>query len=87
MVKKDTILAKITGHSDGCTNSPDFNFYECCSEHDWYYSKNSDEPRFIADLILSYCIYKKGHKLLAIIYFLAVRQYGKSHYIAMGDNS
>lgn len=87
--KKITVLAKVTGevNSDGCTHSPDFNFYPCCAEHDWYYSKESDVPRFMADLTLAYCIYKKGHTIKAVIYFIAVRKYGKSHYEAYGDAS
>lgn len=88
MKKNNTVLAKVLGkETDGCTNSPDFNFYPCCAEHDWYYSKNSDEPRFIADLRLAYCIYKKGHRYLSIIYFIAVRKYGEEHYEGVGDAS
>jgi hypothetical protein len=88
MAKKDTVLSKITGHqSDGCTNSPDFNFYECCAEHDWHYSKNSDYPRFLADLELALCIIKAGHPALAILYFYSVRKFGRSYYVAMGDSS
>ena len=86
--KKNTVLAKVLNKkSDGCSNSPDFNFYDCCSEHDWYYGKSSDLPRFIADLILAYCIYKKGHRYLSLVYFIAVRRFGKSHYEAMGDKT
>jgi len=86
-MKKNTVLAKIMGASDGCTHAPDFNFYDCCAEHDFYYSKNSDEPRFLADLKLAYCIYKKGHILLALIYFSFVRRFGAEHYEASGDRS
>jgi len=83
---KKTVLAKIL-NSDGCTNAPDFDFYECCAEHDWHYSENSDEARFIADLRLAYCIYKKGHLLTALIYFSAVRRFGSAYYKGMGDAS
>jgi len=80
--KTDTVVAKITGKnvSDGCTNSPDFNFYPCCAEHDWYYSNNSDIPRLHADILLFLCIYKSGHTVLALFYFYMVRKFGESHY-------
>ena len=86
-MKKNTVLARIKGKSDGCTNSPDFNFYPCCAEHDWYYGEDSDVPRFIADLILSYCIYKSGHYFLSITYFVAVRRFGRKYYKGTGDIS
>jgi len=65
--------------SDGCTYSPDFDFYHCCEEHDWYYH-TGDISRKIADKKLRECIRKKGYIILPWIYWAAVRAFGRRRY-------
>lgn len=66
--------------SDGCTNSPDFNFTRCCEEHDYHYSRH-DITRAEADKILRKCIQRKWKGiLLPWIYWGAVRIFGRRHW-------
>lgn len=61
--------------TDGCSNSPDFNFKDCCKTHDFHY-RNFDITRFEADKELLKCIKKKGWKVLPYVYYYAVRLFG-----------
>jgi hypothetical protein len=68
--------------TDGCTMSPDFDFRECCVRHDYdYYDQ---VPRKKADLKLKACIAKKGHPILARVYYRGVRCFGWFRYRKAG---
>ena len=71
-----------------CTHSPNGDFNHCCIEHDAYYSDGSIS-RLEADNKLFKCIVsKKGrsiinqawHVVVAFVYWLGVRLFGKSKY-------
>ena len=67
--------------TNGCTMSPDFNFKDCCDKHDICYCVGGDDnDRFNCDIELYKCIKKKGHPVLASIYYSAVRALGSSHF-------
>lgn len=61
--------------TDGCSAAPDFNFSDCCKEHDFAY-RNGTQSRYAADWDLAKCIWHKGHPDIAIIYYLVVRAVG-----------
>ncbi len=69
---------------DSCTGVPDFNFTECCAEHDKDYEE-ATLTRYQADKKLRLCISKKrvgfyNYRLMPWIYFAGVRVFGGSHY-------
>lgn len=67
--------------TNGCTNSPDFNFEECCNNHDLCYCQGGTESdRQRCDEILGRCITKHGHPWLGRLYYNAVRKFGKDHF-------
>ena len=62
----------------GCSYTPDFNFFECCDQHDKDYDKGGTKwDRYIADLKLRECIKDHGHPYKARIYYLGVRVFGR----------
>lgn len=61
---------------DGCTNSPDGWWLECCAEHDFYYRNKVDVTRFKADWYLYKCMMEKRAFITGTIYFLFVRVMG-----------
>ena len=62
----------------GCSYTPDFNFSDCCIEHDKAYEKGGRKwDRYIADLQLQECIKEHGHPYKAKIYYLGVRLFGR----------
>jgi hypothetical protein len=66
---------------DGCTNAPDFNFKDCCDDHDHCYCTGGNEAaRKLCDQKLRDWIKMRGHPILARIYYWAVRAFGKSHF-------
>ena len=66
--------------SDGCTNSPDFNFTHCCVDHDNDYERQTG-TRAQADKKLRKCIQESwGGIFLPWIYWGAVRIFGGSHW-------
>ncbi len=68
--------------SDGCTMSPDFNFYDCCVWHDYYYRHPASPiTRAQADKLLYYCIKKKSNRVVAGIYYGFVRAYGAKAWV------
>ncbi len=68
--------------SDGCTLAPDFNFYACCVWHDYYYRHpNSPITRAQADKLLYHCIKKKSNRVVAGIYYAAVRSLGAKAWV------
>ena len=66
--------------SDGCSLFPDFDYRDCCVEHDKpYYYGGSWTKRWRADKKLFKCVAaKKGfhHKLLAPVMWVGVRAFG-----------
>jgi hypothetical protein len=74
-------LAQIKDFStDGCTGSPDFDFTDCCVEHDYLYGSSLPISRKDADLSLKRCIEAKGRPGLARIYYWGVRLLGGPHW-------
>ncbi len=64
--------------SDGCTSAPDLCFRRCCVEHDRaYHIGGGIKARLVADILLSRCLWRHGHPVLAIVYFLGVRVFGR----------
>jgi len=64
---------------DGCTNSPDLNFGDCCARHDYDY-QDLKVKRSTADKRLRECMQKKGWILLPWIYWAMVRIFGGNHF-------
>lgn len=69
---------------DGCTSSPDFNFTDCCNQHDKDYGE-AKISRWQADKKLRVCISKKGvgfynFKILPWVYWGGVRVFGGKYY-------
>lgn len=66
---------------NGCSSSPDFDFGSCCNRHDFDY-QDLTKSRKQADNDLFKCMTRKSWKgkLLAPLYWLAVRVAGGSHY-------
>ncbi len=62
---------------DGCTLVPDFNFAECCNQHDTYYwAGGTSSERKQADLEFRQCLAGAGHEYIADIYYYGVRLVG-----------
>lgn len=59
--------------SDGCTLAPELGT-PCCEMHDYLrrYRPNNITPR-VADKLFRQCLQKKGHPILAWVYWFAVR--------------
>lgn len=65
--------------TDGCSFAPNFNFRDCCEEHDQDYAKahrTNEKKRAKADRKLRLCIKCKGWKYLCWLYWLGVRIFG-----------
>jgi hypothetical protein len=59
---------------DGCSMAPDFNFIDCCDQHDArYWLGGSAAARALADQEFSQCVAAKDHAVLAKLYYLGVR--------------
>ena len=67
---------------DGCTMVPDFNFRDCCQQHDMGYM-NPATTRLQDDIALYKCIRSKTpwYSPIAMVYFLGVRALGESRYV------
>jgi len=74
--------------SDGCTNAPNGGFNHCCIQHDAYYHDGS-VSRLEADNKMFTCIKNEGkdniinktwHVLVASVYWVAVRLFGRGYY-------
>lgn len=60
--------------SDGCSYSPDFNFNQCCRDHDRaYYYGGSKQQRKRTDQKFRQCVRNKGHAILDDVYYSGVR--------------
>ena len=66
---------KIKPKYDGCTFSKDFNFTDCCNDHDDKYIFSIGK-RVDADREFRECIKRHGHPVISWIYWLAVRVFG-----------
>lgn len=77
--------------SDGCTAAPDLHILACCIQHDADYTTRADEhgaplTRAQADARLHACIINQSPRhpiaahLLAAIYYLAVRIFGRRYW-------
>ena len=66
--------------NDGCSNAPDFNFKECCVEHDFYYRNDegvTGVSRSEADKRLRKCIQKRWRlPVVPWLYWGVVRTVG-----------
>ena len=65
--------------SDGCSQSPDFQFKECCKLHDFWYTTGLLE-RKEADIRLRDCIREKSNWFLSQSYYRMVRLFGKNRW-------
>lgn len=71
------VVVKYT--TDGCSFAPDFNFRDCCVQHDYDYAeyhRESEEKRAKIDSDLHLCIKCRAGAVLACIYWAAVRAFG-----------
>lgn len=67
--------------TNGCTVVPDFDFAECCNSHDICYCQGcDDDDKAKCDEELRKCIRRKGHPILADVYFEGVDALGDSHF-------
>ena len=59
--------------SDGCTFAPELGT-PCCEMHDYLrrYRPEGITPR-VADKLFRQCVQRKGHPILAWVYWLAIR--------------
>jgi hypothetical protein len=63
--------------SDGCSVAPDFNFTQCCLEHDKaYWRGGTCAERRAADQALKRCITENGHGFMSNVYYASVRLFG-----------
>lgn len=66
---------------DGCSMAPDFDFVQCCNNHDVrYWMGGTTSERKAADLEFRECIRNSNHRILANIYYYGVRV-GGTHYL------
>lgn len=72
---------------NGCTDAPNFDFENCCNNHDVDYARGGGPwRRLVADWKLGHCIYCVGrargwlwvipYAFLSCVYFLGVRLFG-----------
>jgi hypothetical protein len=62
----------------GCSYTPDFNFFNCCKEHDDAYDKGgTEEDKKKADNQLRECIKQQGHPHKANLYYMGVKVFGR----------
>lgn len=67
--------------TNACTNVPDFDFADCCDQHDICYCMGGNEDARVAcDEALRDCIAGRGHPWLAELYYLGVRAFGRSFF-------
>jgi hypothetical protein len=67
--------------TNGCTMVPDFDFVDCCDQHDICYCQGGNEDARVAcDEALRDCIANRGHPWLAEIYYAGVRAFGRSFF-------
>lgn len=69
--------------SDACTNFPNGPWLDCCYYHDLAYRQAQPKgwwarwrARRSADVVLFWCVWKTGNRLVAIAILLGVRMFG-----------
>lgn len=65
--------------TDGCSFAPDFNFRDCCVQHDYDYAEHhreSEEKRAEIDNEMRLCIKCRAGAIVAWIYWAGVRAFG-----------
>ena len=79
VVYEDEVVPPKACRVDGCTLSPDFDFVQCCNEHDVsYWRGGSAKMRKQVDEVFRQCIADQGHPVLSILYYYGVRVGGVS---------
>ena len=76
---KKTWDAVVKYTTDGCSFAPDFNFRDCCVQHDYDYAEHyreSEAKRKEIDSEFHLCIKCRAGVVLAWIYWAAVRAFG-----------
>ena len=73
-------------NSDGCSMVPDFNFRECCVQHDMDYM-NPNMSRLRADNRMRKCIKSKTPwwNPISLVYFAGVQALGSSRHVAFQE--
>jgi hypothetical protein len=61
---------------DYCTLSPDGDWADACQGHDAAYIDPNATSRLAADNELFRCLWKKNRRVVACVYWLAVRAFG-----------
>ncbi|MCI0682761.1 MAG: hypothetical protein L0Y71_11730 [Gemmataceae bacterium] len=65
----------------GGFNVPDFDFRECCDQHDLLYTLGGNRlDKLSADQKLRACIERRGHRLMGDVYYWGVRSFGDRYY-------
>ncbi len=60
--------------SDGCSCWPDYDYTDCCVEHDAiYWMGGTSEERNQADIALQRCVSQKGHPYIGKFMYFGVR--------------
>jgi hypothetical protein len=80
-------ITRVRQKTDGCTLAPDFDFQVCCIEHDLHYAENHGRiTRLEADNRLRECISDNGRPVIALVYWLAVRVFGRASWKEFKEN-
>ncbi|EIF51040.1 hypothetical protein [Sulfurovum sp. AR] len=80
-IRSETVRSETDCKTDGCTSSPDFNFEECCNQHDICYCIGGTEADKIrCDRQLAHCIRDNGMIILADLYRAAVENFADTHF-------
>lgn len=62
-----------------CSSSPEGNWHHCCVRHDYDYVEGNGKWR--SDARLAWCIFKKGHPAISLIYWVGVTIGGWKPYL------
>jgi len=80
MATKEEIISQLKKLTDWeCSSSPEGNWHDCCVRHDYDYVEG--EGKWTADARLAWCISKKGHPLVGLVYWLGVTVGGWKPYL------
>lgn len=52
--------------------------YDCCRSHDWLYW-SATGTRWQADMLIAKCIWAKGYRLLALLFWVGIRIGGSKY--------
>lgn len=78
-LSKEERKAMLLKYSNGCTKAPDLNFKSCCDNHDLAYELKR-RNKYKADYDLMICMLKRGHIILAPLYWVFVSTFGWFYY-------